>query len=103
MKHSPRACCSLDTGYAEAVAKRRTSLAHPYRLGARLDSRARAWLTQSRLRWVVLAFLCYSLFEVTAPYAALAQPAYARILEGVGVALAVVLIARLAVRRTPRD
>jgi hypothetical protein len=71
---------------------------HAYRLGGDFDDRARAWLTQSRFRWILLGFLAYSLFEALAPFAALA-PGYARVLEGIGFALVVVLVAWAVARK----
>ena len=72
---------------------------HAYRLGGEIDHRARTWLTESRFRWILIGFLAYSLFEVLAPFTALAHPGYLRVVEGIAFALVVVCVAWLVARK----
>ncbi len=74
-----------------------------YRLGGRMDDRARAWLTASRWRWVLIGVLAYSLFEAIAPFVVLAQRPSVRILEGFGFAGVVIIIAWMATRAPSGD
>jgi hypothetical protein len=72
---------------------------YPYKSGGSADAWLRTRLTHSRARWIYVGVLCYFLFQALAPFAAFAHPAYARILEGVAVAVAVTFVLRFAMTR----